>query len=120
MYCILSNSLSPVQLGLQWGGMREVSGGNELLYVLTVGNYIHVLSHIQLRPRQGASAVLCAVRTAWGVGTERQTERGAGVSEFGGFGCGWEWSLEEPSGEGTHFGEDLLCLTVWTSMALGI
>lgn len=51
--------------------MREVSGGNELLCVLTVGNYIHVLSHVQPRPSQGASAVLCAVRTAWGVGTQR-------------------------------------------------
>lgn len=52
--------------------------------------------------------------------TERQTERGAEVSEFGGFGRGWEWSLGEPGGEGTRFGEDLLCLTVWTSTALGI
>lgn len=62
--------------------MREVSGGNELLCVLTVGNYIHVLSHVQPRPSQGASAVLCALRTAWGVGTQRgrwSTGVGAGV-----------------------------------------
>ena len=79
MYCILSNSLSPAQLGLQWGGTREVSGGNELLCVLTVGNYIHVLSHIQPRPSQRASAVLGALRTAWGgVHGEADGARGEG------------------------------------------
>lgn len=52
---------------------------------------------------------------------EADGARGWGrVSEFGGFGRGWEWSLEEPGGEATRFGEDLLCLIVWTSTALGI